>query len=210
MIKFLLISSLLFIGCSSKHKMNNLSYDFKESDKFSFDQSIGLNSKEEAVIVTKKTMARELKDQVWQNHHDQMNLTVLRGDYRSCRKDVLDPRLSGNDSLIAEKVPSFESKISVEKREYIGLEDDNIMLVKEEYLLDRLNAERKLGTDISAELETLKKLTENCKDTLGILRMRAGLRKESKILDVKITPDGKISEVLQKKETLDDEFEEAE
>lgn len=166
---------------------------------------IGLNSNKEAVIQSTETVQRELNGIVWWNNTKQQELNHEYAELKRCRRDLSDPRLGGAGFV---KVPELRKKWDAKSTEKMGLLGDDLVVVKEEYLKERIAVEKDKSQYLDEMIDTVKESREECEWTMGQARVKAGLPSKRYQGQITVTPDGKVGRVLERHEhTLDDAFE---
>lgn len=194
------------LGCSSKHKMKDLDVAITEKGSVSSDEVLGLNDSGEAVIQKRKKAVDEVKGLVWYNNNLQFEQSSELASLRRCRVESADVRLGGSGDVVP--LPEVDNMKPASKvKEEIGLVNEDILVVKEEYLLDRLEQEKKFSQILESNLELIKKNKVSCEDKLRSKRVQAGLPAERYQGVFKISSDGKLLGVTKPHEkNLDDAF----
>lgn len=205
--KKIILLTLFCVGCASSHKMKELDVSIQEKGKVSQNEVVGLNSSGEAVVQQRQKASEELRGIVWWNNNLEQELSSSRHELRRCRVESADPRLGGSGEVT--DVPEVDGlKPTSEVREQIGLINEDIMVVKEEYLKDRIKLEKDYNLTLEKMVKMVKGYNQKCEEKLGMQRVKAGLPSQRYQGKFKISSDGKLEQVVERHEkNLDDAFE---
>lgn len=205
--KKILITCLVLTGCASEHKMKEISAPLDVKGQISSNELVGLNESGEAIIQTKEKADQELRGWIWQNNNDEQEVNSAWHELKRCREESSDVRLGGSGEVV--ELPEIDNmKPTIEVKEKVGLINRDMVVVKESYYKDRLVQEKSYNDTLSKMMKTIKKHKTKCEYVLSQKRVKAGLPAERTQGKFKISPDGKLEEVVQKHEkSLDDAFE---
>ena len=205
--KIFILVALSLVGCASPQKMDPIKADIVEKGKLNSQETIGLNSSGEAIIQQKLKADQELKNWVWSNNDLEQQVNSERYTLKRCREESVDTRLGGSGEVIP--LPEVDNlKPTSELREQIGLINDDIVVVKEEFFKDRLKLEKSYNKTLDSTLGLIKGHKEKCEFKLSQVRVKAGLPAQRTVGKFKINSDGTLNKVVERHErSLDDAFE---
>ena len=205
--KAFLLLVLITAGCASPNKMKDLDTQIEPKGKISSNETVALNSSGEAVIQQKQKASEELRGLIWWNNNLEQEVSSERYDLKRCRKESADPRLNGSGEVA--QLPEIDGlKSEIQNREQIGLDGKDLVVVKEEYLRDRIKQERDYNTSLEKLLKLVKNYKDKCEDKLSMQRVKADLPVQRFQGQFQISPDGKIEGIVSPHEkNLDDAFE---
>lgn len=202
--KKLLFTCLILAGCASPYKVEKLT-DTKLQEKGTVGNSvIGINGKQEAVVQTVTPVEKELSNVIWWNNNKEAELEESYAMLKRCRKELSDPRLGGSDRV---KVPKLKRDWDEKLKERTGLVGEDLVVVKEQYLKERLTLEKEKGQYFESMIDTVKDSLDDCEVMMGSARVKAGLPATRYQGKIKVTPEGNVGEVIAPNEnSLDDAF----
>lgn len=202
---FLFLTAFL-VGCSSANKMKQLDVSLTPKGKINTDETVGLNSSGEAVIQQKQKVSDEIRGYVWVNNNLEQEVSSERSALKRCRVESSDPRLGGTGEMTP--VPEVDGlKEPSDVKEQVGLVNDEIVVVKEEYLRDRLALEKKYNQTLENMLKLVKNNKDKCEEKLAVLRVKHGLPAKRYQGSFGVSIDGKLIKTMTPHEkNLDDAF----
>lgn len=175
--KFVAISilALAAVGCSSTpHKVQDVDTKL-ESQGSMGDAKIGINEDKQAVIQKEKAPEEELNAYVWRNNELEQQLVIENTRLKNCRKDMSDPRLGGDGTVI--DTPGVDDLVETEMtKDQIGMnEKGKLVVVKKELYVERLEREQKKERVLKSLQKQIKKQRETCDYQMGVARVKVGL-----------------------------------
>ena len=200
-----ILTLALFLGitaCSTNQvKQLDTSLDPKGNTN---EGTLGLKDGE-AIIQQKNQADLELKGVQWQNYDLENELGHEQSLVKWCYTDLADPRLGGSGEVT--EMPELAVKPAVKVKEELGLEGENLIILKTTDFKEKLQAEKKYGQELSKLLTLAKQTREKCERKMGYARVKAGLPSQRYQGKITITPEGNVGEVLAPHEnSLDDAF----
>lgn len=168
-----LLCVVLLSSCATRYEVKEVKTQLEVKDSID-GKKIGLNSKKEVVVQSETNASDELRSQQWANSRLQDELKYQYDDLKQCREDLADPRLGGTGEL--NDLPEVASLQLVEAKEEFGMTGEgSLKIVKKEYFLDRLEAERKLALTLQKEIKSVTKFNDACKRKMSAARLKVGL-----------------------------------
>ena len=163
-------------GCASK-KLKPVDETVDVKAKMG-DKEIGINEDEDAVIQESVPVEDELRKLTWLNYETERKLKSERDELIRCRKDLADPRLSGNKKL--EPIPELEISKDLSKvQQKLGItQSGRIKVVKKEFLVDRMDKENRYKESLESLLKVISENNSECERELGYVRVQHGLPSE--------------------------------
>lgn len=196
----------MLVGCASEHKLNKLDLTLEEKGRLSENTAIGLNKSGEAIVREQQEVSQQLRGEVWWNNSLEQELTSIQAETYRCRVDLADPRIGGDGEVV--EIPELDKVKNTRKiKELIGLDGNRIVVVKEEFLKDRLAQEKAYREALEASIELVKKHKRKCQTLLSVSRVKNGLPAEPTQGKFSISSEGKLLGVESPHEkNLDDAF----
>ena len=159
----------------------------------------------EAIIQQKQQADLELKGVQWQNYDLENELSHEQSQVKWCYTDLADPRLGGSGDV--SDMPESVIKPSVKVKEELGLEGNNLIVMKTMDFKEKLQAEKTYQQELIKMLSLAKTTREKCERKMGYARVKAGLPSQRFQGRITITPEGNVGSVLAPHEhSLDDAF----
>lgn len=197
----------LISGCSSQQvkKIDT------EVDAIKGNTSSGLLAlKDGKAIIQKETNADdELRVQQFHNNDLENEVNDHYYELKRCRKELSDSRLGGNGQVTPlPEIDNMKTPDAIKEEFGLNKDNGNLVFVKREEFLQKLNNERNYETSLKAMLKVLKPMRDKCELEEGQARVKAGLPAGRYQGVIEISKEGNISKVIQKHEnSLDDAFE---
>jgi hypothetical protein len=204
--KIMLSLCLILSACAANpYKVETLkNVEIEKKGSLTDSSSIGINSNNEAVVQSVDSVETELNSLVWWNNNKSMELNSEYAQLKSCRKDLSDPRLGGAERV---KLPDLKKKWNEKVTERTGLVDEKLVVVKEQYLKEKIATEKEKSEYYDEVLVMVKESKEECETIMGNSRVKAGLPSTRYQGQITVTPDGKVGSVVERHESnLDDAF----
>jgi hypothetical protein len=173
------IATMIFsTACTNDNEVKNLEDSPLEAKGKSGTGVVGVNKDREVVIREEKSATDALTIQQMSNSKMSEEVERELQLLKWCRRDMADPRLSGNGKI--QPIPAIdEMKPIAEVREQIGLDKSgDLKVVREEYFNERLKSERKFEESLKNMLKTSRDHREDCEQRMGEARMKVGLPPE--------------------------------
>ena len=174
-----LTASVLFFGCSSKHKAKDLDTSIENSQTMNSDTRLGV--KDGDMVVQRKVSMNEelrrlqyevyeLEDHVYGNR--KYGSMGLYGVLRNCKSEISDPRNGGDGKLIwtepMERITDKEDDFK------IGLDEEKKLVgVSEEFLKDRIDRFKGYKSLLMKRQDEYDEKVAICKTDLNGKKMRA-------------------------------------
>jgi len=206
--QFAFVGALLAaVGCTgSKHEMKEIETTIDQKGEVD-GTKLGLNKDGEAVLKAEQSAADELRIQQLANSRlrDYMDRDYF--ELKRCNRDLSDPRLGGKGELT--EMPDLSNLQSpADEIEEIGkTESGDLKVVRTQFYLDRLTAERKYEQSIRKTHKVVKAQLEQCNYTLGVARNKMGLPSERYTAQGYFTADGTWVETQKGEQSLNDALE---
>lgn len=139
------------------------------------DKEIGLNESEEAIVQESVPVEDELRKLTWINYETERKLKTERENLISCRTELADPRLSGNQKM--DPIPELEISEDLSKvQQKLGItQSGRIKVIRKEFLVDRLEKETQYKNSLDSLLKVIAQHGMDCSRELGYVRVKHGL-----------------------------------
>ena len=173
------LSSILLLGCSSKHKAKDIDTSIENSQNMNSDTKLGV--KDGDMIVQRKVEMNEelrrlqyevyeLEDRVYGNR--KYGSLGLYGVLRNCKTELSDPRNGGDGKLMwtepMERITDKEDEFK------IGLDEQKKLVgVSEEFLKDRIDRFKGYKTTLMKRQDEYEEKVAICKTDLNGRKVRA-------------------------------------
>lgn len=199
----LMITLFVLIGCSS-NKVGQLNTEI-DPKGFTRNGVIGLKDNE-AIIQEKVKASDELEIQQWKNFALENELNHEHYMAMWCYNDLSDPRLGGNGEL--PNSPSVMNlKDSVKIKEELGLDGENLIIMRTSSFKEQLEVERKYFKSLTLMNQEVKKSRASCERKMTVARLKAGLPSKRYQGEITINKKGEVDSVIKEHEkNLDDAF----
>ena len=171
----LLFVLVIMSSCASRYEARDLDDSMKVETKgvVNYGRVVGLNDKKEVVVQETTPASLELRAQ--EDAALYMVDDINHEDFwlQACRRDLADPRLSGNGELPAQREID-DLKNPAQLRVEMGLDDNgDLVIVKQSYLA--LNKATAYTETLRKILGTYKKSRQQCEWKMAIARRNIGL-----------------------------------
>jgi hypothetical protein len=201
------LAMLLLVGCSTPGQVRQIDDDKLIGKGNTLDGNVGLNSKNQVIIRSKKSAADELRVQDMVNMKLREDLDRDIFELKTCRQQRADRRLGG-DGRVA-KIPDVDGmRPAYEVREQLGLDKDgDLSVVQEQSFEERLKAERQYEQTLRTMSKTIEGHVEECSLQLADARRSAGLPGQKTTAQGYFDARGNWIETKRGAHSIDDEIE---
>lgn len=201
------LTGAMAVGCSSKkdYKVKDVDTELNQQGNVG-NNKVGINDKGEAVLQEEKEATVELQEILWSNADFERKLTTKQDDLKRCREDLADPRLKGNGKIT--EIPEVDQmKYPGQVREELGLtKKGELKIVKKEYLLDRLEREKRYNDTLKQLNKMVDKYTSSCDAEMKQARTSVGLPSERYRAQGHVDNSGRFIVTREAERNLDDAF----
>jgi hypothetical protein len=162
-------------GCSSNpNKAKDLDTKLDTKGAIGGEQ-IGLNDNKEVVIQKQANTDAELRELGWKEYDLEQKIHSDHELLTQCREELADPRLGGSGNMT--EIPEIDTmKTPAQAKEELGItENGQLKLVKKEFYMERLKAERDYVDSLKGEQKLIGKYKANCEREMKISRVKHGL-----------------------------------
>lgn len=170
--KYLIMLLTLSACTTTKYVVQNV--DTEMQIKGAIDgKQVGLNSKNEIIIQSVTDIVGELKGQEIKNYNLLDKTSYKRDELIQCKKELASPVLGGNGMFT--DVPDLDIEPQPVITEYIGKDkNDSLEVVKREFYIQKLSAERAYGDNLNLLNKQLNKLVDRCNIEMSHARVTHG------------------------------------
>lgn len=175
-----LMALTLICGCASS-PVSPTKYAVKEAD----DQMeihgtidgkrIGLDGQKQIIIQEETSPEGEIKVQELKNYEAERTLTAKHEELTQCREEFADQRLGGSGEVT--EIPEIDNMKTIpEVKEAIGItEKGQLTVVKREFYIERLQAERRYEQAMLEMLRVINRFNRKCQREMAAARTKVGL-----------------------------------
>jgi hypothetical protein len=163
-----LVLALLATACTTtEHVAGTLKETKLETKGRTFDGTIGINTKGQAVVQTEETVEDKIAVMALVNYSLSEKVHDEAWHLKDCRVKMANPQIGGSGEVAP--IPSVDGLKPVSRvQEEMGLTEDGDLVVRtREFLDDRLKAEKKYQTSLQEMIKVLTPAREECERQLG-------------------------------------------
>lgn len=161
------------VGCSTtKYQVQEIETKNFEAKGKTHDGKIGVNDKNQLVIKNERSVEYELKVQTLVNYTLREKADGALFHLKACRKKLADPRLGGSGKI--SPITDIDSLRPIpEMREEMGLDEEgDLKIVSEEFLEERLKAERRYEKELRGIHDVAERHLEECESELDLVKYK--------------------------------------
>ena len=194
-------------GCTTPNQVHELeTKEFKVKGSAA-DGKIGINEKNQAVILDNSAAQDDLAVLELSNSHMRDEVERELTDLKACEDQLNDPRLGGSGRVT--QIPDMEAlRANPEIAEDMGIDENgDLRVTREQSFEKKMKAEKKFGVTLKKMTKTVKAQYETCARQLAVAREQHGLPGQRYKAAGYFTSDGTWIETKHGEQSLDDAFE---
>ncbi|MCX6111056.1 MAG: hypothetical protein NTZ90_15785 [Proteobacteria bacterium] len=195
------------LACTTPNQVHELETKEFQAKGSASDGKIGINDKNQAVILDNSAAQDDLAVLELSNSHLRDEVERELTDLKACEDQLNDQRLGGSGRTI--QVPDMEAlRNDPEVKEDMGMDENgDLRVTREQSFEKRMKAEKKFSVTLKKMTKTAKSQLETCDRQLTLAREQHGLPGQRYKASGYFTSDGTWVETGHGEQNLGDAFE---